>query len=199
VGITLGGISAIFLLLMANMVTFNFHIPSIAFLFFLILAVTIRSVYLYHHMPLRIIVLKKRKAGIIFGLFSLFILLISISQMHVFQARVLYNQYRDSKNAYFLKKAIELDPSNAGYRYALAQEYFKNIKDHGNEAMELCLSAVELNPTNPWYHIGLAWIAYRLGNRSVSPKRELSIALKLDPTNPYIKAYIKKWGNYALF
>ncbi len=199
IGITLGGISAILLLLMSNMVTFNLHIPCIAFLFFLVLAIIMRSVYLYHHIPLKTIVLKKRKAGIILGLFSLFILFVFISQMHIFQARAIYHQYQNTKDLYFLKKAIELDPSNAGYRYILAQEYFKDIENHGDDALRLSLSAVQLNPTNPWYHIGLAWISYRLGRTSISPKRELSIALRLDPTNPRIKAYIKKWGNYVLF
>lgn len=199
VGITLGGISAIFLLLMDNMITFNLHIPSIAFLFFLILAITIRSVYLYHHIPLVRITLKKKKAVIILAAFSLIVIFISISQINMCQAKALYNQYRTTNDISFLKRAIKLDPSRAGYRYALAQEYFKDVKGNGNEALKLCLSAVELNPTNPWYHIGLAWIAYKLGNTTISPERELSIALKLDPTNPLVKKYIKKWKGYATF
>jgi len=46
VGITLGGIIGLASILMHNTVEFNFHIPAISFLFFLTLAITLRSVYL---------------------------------------------------------------------------------------------------------------------------------------------------------
>jgi len=114
------------------------------------------------------------------------------------RAATLFNQYRSTKNISFLKKAIKLDPLHAKYRYVLAQAYFKDIKNHGDEALKLCFSAIKLNPTNPWYHAGLAWIAYKLNNTDISPQKHISIALKLDHTNPRLKRYLKKWGYHAL-
>ncbi len=199
VGIGLGGMVAIFSLLMDNMVTFNLHIPAISFIFFLILGITVRTVFLYHHAPVKKIVLKKKKAVFILGFICLIFVFIINYQMDIFKADRMFTEYKKTKDFGLLKTAIKLDPTNAGYYYALAQEYFKDTNIHGYEALKLCMSAVRLNPTNPWYHIGLAWIAYKLDYKFVCPKKELALALRLDPTNPYIKKYLKKWDIHANF
>lgn len=197
VGITLGGISAISLLFMGNTFTFNLHIPAIAFTFFLIMALTIRSVFLYHHIPIKVVVLKKKKAFFILGAIVFLILIVIRSQMHIFEAKSLYKQYKDTKQLFFLEKAVEIDPDNAFYKYVLAIKYAKT--DHLREALKLCICAVKLNPTNPWYHLGLAWIAYIAKEDSISPKKELELALKLDPTNPLVKKYVENWRRYGIF
>ena len=196
-GITLGGISSMFLLFMGNAFTFNLHIPAIAFTFFLIMALTTRSVFLYHRIPMKVLILKKKKALFTFSTIVLLIFVTIRSQLHTFEADSLYRQYKNTKQLFFLEKATELDPGNAFYKYNLAMEYAKaeRLKD----AIRLCISAVELNPTNPWYHLGLAWLAYMTKETRISPKKELELALKLDPTNPIVKRYIEKWRKHDLF
>ena len=196
-GITLGGISSMFLLFMGNAFTFNLHIPAIAFTFFLIMALTTRSVFLYHRIPMKVLILKKKKALFTFSTIALLIFVTIRLQLHTLEADSLYRQYKNTKQLFFLEKATELDPGNAFYKYNLAMEYAKaeRLKD----AIRLCISAVELNPTNPWYHLGLAWLAYMTKETRISPKKELELALKLDPTNPIVKRYIEKWRKHDLF
>ena len=195
VGISLGGISSISLLFMANLYTFNLHIPAISFLFFFVLALTMRSVFLYHHFPIKVISLKKKKAFALIFIFSLVFFTMIKDQVNVFKAEGLYRQYEETKELYFLKKASDLDPKNPIYKYALALEYAKKGKE--KEAIDLCLSAIRLDPTNPWYHLALAWISYVTNNSSISFKKELYLALKLDPTNPLVKRYVRRWKNVA--
>ncbi len=197
VGITIGGISAISLLLMANAFTFNLHIPAIAFTFFLIMALTIRSAFLYHHIPMKVVILKKKKAFFILSAIVFLLIIVIRSQMHIFEAKNLYKKYENTKQAFLLEKAVETDPDNAFYKYVLAMRYAR--MNRSKEALKLCISAVKLNPTNPWYHLGLAWIAYVTRESSISPKKELELALRLDPTNPVVKRYIKNWRKYGIF
>ncbi len=200
VGISLGGISAISLLLMANLYTFNLHIPAISFLFFFIMAITIRSVFLYHHFPIRIISLKKKKAFISFIGFCLIFIILIKNQLNIFKAESLYNQYKQTKRLYFLKKAAQLDSNNPVYKYVLALEYVKKDKvKYGKRARDLCISAIRLNPTNPWYHLALVWVSYVTNDKSIPFKKELSLALKLDPTNPSIKRYVRRWKKYVAY
>jgi tetratricopeptide (TPR) repeat protein len=146
---------------------------------------------------MKVLILKKKKALFTFSTIALLIFVTIRLQLHTLEADSLYRQYKNTKQLFFLEKATELDPGNAFYKYNLAMEYAKaeRLKD----AIRLCISAVELNPTNPWYHLGLAWLAYMTKETRISPKKELELALKLDPTNPIVKRYIEKWRKHDLF
>ncbi len=196
VGITLGGLAAICSILMHSLAEFNFHIPAISFLFFLTMGLILRSVYLYYPVPEKKIKIKKEK--FLFISAFIFILLVALvsKQISMFKAEVMFNKYLRTKDVTYLKKAVDLNPGKGKYLYALIQEYIPDIEKHKKEVITLCLNTIKINPTNPFYHLTAAWVGLRLNEPSVFPELHISVAERLDPTNPYVKKVVRllrKW------
>lgn len=86
--------------------------------------------------------------------------------------------------------AMRIAPKNAEYHFRLAQSL---LKDPGPSNLNLALKqlrhAVTLNRYNARYHQSLGWLYANLGYLAKA-REELSLAIKLDPTNPFrLQAY----------
>jgi O-antigen ligase len=75
--------------------------------------------------------------------------------------------------------------------------------DYGFKALDSYFRALQLQPTNAWYHFSLGWISTQLSlllknsinsMNSINPGKEFSLAVMLDPTNKYLRDYVKKWS-----
>ncbi len=85
-------------------------------------------------------------------------------------------------------------------------QFKEKTLDYGLKAFDSYCQAVKLQPTNGWYHLCLGWIIDRLSKlatlQSINSKnlvnsakalQEFNIAVMLDPTNDYLRNYVKKW------
>jgi tetratricopeptide (TPR) repeat protein len=122
----------------------------------------------------------------------------------------------------FLNKTLSVDPSNAEYHYELGRLYTQMMGEswkggewrlengkwvfdpgekslnYGLKAMDSYSNAINLQPTNAWYHLSLGWIIDNLSifghNNKLYAQAadEYRLAIILDPNNRYIKACLAK-------
>ena len=104
-----------------------------------------------------------------------------------------------------LHKAQKLAPGNALPHYLLAKAYErKALASRGLEEQTVFFdiatreyrAAINLEPTNAWYHLGLGWVYLVLSERDHTlkehAKKEFEIAERLAPNNKNIQRYLKK-------
>jgi len=85
-------------------------------------------------------------------------------------------------------------------------QFKEKTLDYGLKTFDSYYQAVKLQPTNGWYHLCLGWIIDQLSKlatlQSINSKnlvnsakalQEFNIAVMLDPTNDYLRNYVKKW------
>jgi tetratricopeptide (TPR) repeat protein/tRNA A-37 threonylcarbamoyl transferase component Bud32 len=85
-----------------------------------------------------------------------------------------------------LRKAVELEPNNAYFHYALCSLYadWLDVRLRGQPlAVEHGQKAVELEPDNPKYHAGLAY-AYKWQGNLQAAREACAQALSLDANQP---------------
>lgn len=89
---------------------------------------------------------------------------------------------------YFLAKAYE--------QMALAQRERKDRDTFLDNVAEEYKTAINLEPTYAWYHLGLGWTYLILSERDPSlqayAKKEFEIAARLAPNNPDIQSYLRQ-------
>lgn len=104
-----------------------------------------------------------------------------------------------------LRRAKRLAPGYAPPHYLLAKAYEQMALAQGEEegravflnmAAQEYRAAIKLEPTSPWYHLGLGWVYLVLSERDysvkASAKLEFDTAARLAPKNPDIQDYIKE-------
>ena len=94
---------------------------------------------------------------------------------------MLYAQGSTTEAIETLKKALEIDPSNANALNSLGFIYGEESLDFPR-GIQMCRQAVELNPRNPAYLDSLGWVLYRAGDLAEA-KASLRRALDLAPGN----------------
>jgi hypothetical protein len=103
-----------------------------------------------------------------------------------------------------LQQAQELSPGYALPHYLLAKAYEQMaLAQRGEEAKAVFLdlaareykTAIDLQPTSAWYHLGLGWAYLVLSERDhtvqADAKREFEIAAQLAPKDPTIQRYLR--------
>ncbi|MEA3386353.1 MAG: O-antigen ligase family protein [Thermodesulfobacteriota bacterium] len=187
-GITLGAVTGAVFILLQNMVTFNFHIPANAMLFFIILGLTV--VVVHPSIPVRNISFHPRMKSAVY--FMMFILLagFAVTVVNAYQGEKYFKLYKRSTGPMIpqdLIKSIDCDLSNAAFHYELGRYYAKamskcwkdgnwkyvkgkwifepgkNTSSNGMMALDSFFQAVILQPTNAWYHFNLGWMVEQLG------------------------------------
>lgn len=104
-----------------------------------------------------------------------------------------------------LHRAKKLAPGYALPHYFSAKAYEQMaLAQRGQEAQTIFFdlaareykTAIRLQPTSAWYHLGLGWVYLILSERDFSfkagAKRELDLAARLAPKNPDIQDYINE-------
>ena len=195
----------------------------------------------FSSLPTRTLTLKPRMKLALYPLTVILFFSLSITVIKTYLAFHNFQHYQNSMNPTNLLSAVALDPSNASYRYEMGQYYARKMResskegtwklvkgklvfepgektlDYGLKALDSYFRAIELQPTNGWYHLDLGWFLSQLsvlspqssgGNQeqrtknrepnlnsmsSITPGNELSLAVRLDPNNSYIKDYVSKW------
>ncbi len=187
-GITLGGVTGAVFILLQNMVTFNFHIPANAMLFFIILGLTV--VVVHSSIPVRNISLHPRMKLAVYPMMFILLAGLAVTVVSAYQGEKYFKLYKRSTSQMIsqdLIKSIDCDPSDAACHYELGRYYAKAMskcckegnwkyvkgkwvfepgKDafsNGLTALDSYFQAVTLQPTNAWYHFNLGWIVEQLG------------------------------------
>ena len=115
------------------------------------------------------------------------------------------SSWADADTLSLLHKAKDLAPGYALPHYYLAKAYEQmtfTATDNQAAAAFLDLAArayktaIDLEPTYAWYHVGLGWVYVILSERDPSwlahAKRKFEIASKLAPKDPHVQKYLKK-------
>ena len=187
-GITLGGVTGAVFILLQNMVTFNFHIPANAMLFFIILGLTV--VVVHPSIPVRNISLHPRMKSAVYPMMIILLAGLAVTVVSAHQGEKCFELYKRSTGPMIpqcLIKSIDCDPSDAACHCELGRYYAKAMskcckdgnwkyvkgkwvfepgKDasiNGLMALDSFFQAVILQPTNAWYHFNLGWIVEQLG------------------------------------
>jgi len=186
-GITLGGVTGAVFILLQNMVTFNFHIPANAMLFFIILGLTV--VVVHSSIPVRNISLHPRMKLAVYPMMFILLAGLAVTVVSAYQGEKYFKLYKRSTSPMIpqdLIKSIDCDPSDAACHYELGRYYAKAMskcckegnwkyvngkwdfepgKDafsNGLMALDSYFQAVILQPANAWYHFNLGWIVEQL-------------------------------------
>ncbi|MDL1958520.1 MAG: O-antigen ligase family protein [Deltaproteobacteria bacterium] len=187
IGITLGGVTGAVFILLQSMVTFNFHIPANAMLFFIILGLT--TVVVNPSIPTRTISLRSRMKLAVYPLMFILLAVLAVTVVSAYQGEKHFKLYKSSTGPmipHTLIKSIACDPSHAACHYELGRYYaramskcckegkweyvkgkwvFEPGKDafsNGLMALDSYFQAVILQPANAWYHFNLGWIIEQL-------------------------------------
>ncbi len=187
-GITLGAVTGAVFILLQNMVTFNFHIPANAMLFFIILGLTV--VVVHRSVPTRNISLHPRMKLAVYPLMFILMAGLAVTIVSAYQGEKYFKLYKRSTSptrTQNLIKSIDCDPSNASSHCELGRSYAKAMSkcckdgnwkyvkgkwvfepgkdgfNNGLMALDSYFQAVTLQPTNAWYHFNLGWIVEQLG------------------------------------
>jgi O-antigen ligase len=187
-GIALGGVTGAVFLLLHSTVTFNFHIPANAMLFFIILGLT--TVVVNPSVTTRTFALRSRMKPTMYTLMFVPLAGLAVTVVGAYQGEKYFNLYKRSTGPVIeqtLAKSIAWDPSNAAFHYELGRHHamamskcfregnWKHLKGewvfepgkdafmNGLKALDSYFQAVILQPTNAWYHFNLGWIVKELG------------------------------------
>ena len=187
-GITLGAVTGAVFILLQNMVTFNFHIPANAMLFFIILGLTV--VVVHPSIPTRTISLHPRMKSAVYPLMFILLACLAVTVVSAYRGEKYFELYKRSTSRMIpqdLIKSIDCDPSDAAYHYELGRYYAKamnkcckegkwkyvkgkwvfepgkDASSNGLMALDSFFQALILQPTNAWYHFNLGWIIEQLG------------------------------------
>jgi O-antigen ligase len=111
----------------------------------------------------------------------------------------------DTETLSRLRRTKRIAPSYSVPCYLQAKAYeqiaLAQPSDHGraaflNLAMQEYRTAIDLEPTNPWYHIALGWVYLALSGNKADMKahanQQFEIASYLAPGNRGVQAYIEK-------
>jgi O-antigen ligase len=186
-GITIGGVTGAVFILLQNMVTFNFHIPANAMLFFIILGIT--TVVVHPSIPVRNISFHPGMKLAVYPLMCILLAGLAVTVVSAYQGEKYFKLYKRSTGQMIpqnLIKSIDCDPSDAAYHCELGRYYSKAMskcwkegkweyvkgkwvfepgKDafgNGLMALDSFSQTVILQPTNAWYHFNLGWIIDQL-------------------------------------
>ncbi|MCX5641979.1 MAG: O-antigen ligase family protein [Candidatus Omnitrophica bacterium] len=89
--------------------------------------------------------------------------------------------------------AFRLEPQNGRFHYLVGQSYLDSPADSNlNQALPYFLGAVRLDPYNAKYRQSLGWLYANLGYLGLA-KKELGLAVQLDPTNPARQKAYQDW------
>jgi hypothetical protein len=188
-GITLGAVTAAVFILLQNMVTFNFHIPANAMLFFIILGLAV-VVVVHPSIPVRNISLHPGMKSAAYAMMFILSAGLAVTVVSAYQGEKYFKLYKGSTGPMMvpqdLMKSIDCDPSYAARHYELGRYYaramskcckegnWKYVKgkwvfetgedasNNGLMALDSYFQAVILQPTNAWYHFNLGWIVKQL-------------------------------------
>jgi len=187
-GITLGAVTGAVFILLQNMVTFNFHIPANAMLFFIILGLT--TVVVHPFIPVRNISLHPRMKLAVYPMIFILLAGLAVTVVSAYQGEKYFELYKRSTGPMIpqdLIKSIDRDPSDAAFHYELGRYYAKamskcwkdgnwkyvkskwvfepgkDVSNNGMMALNSFFQAVILQPTNAWYHFNLGWMVEQLG------------------------------------
>ena len=188
-GITLGAVTGAVFILLQNMVTFNFHIPANAMLFFIILGLTV--VVVHPSIPARNLSLHPRMKLAVYPIMCILLAGLAVTVVSAYQGEKYFKLYKRSTGPMMIPqdliKSIDCDPSDAACHCELGRYYAKAMskcckegnwkyvkgkwvfepgKDafsNGLTALDSYFQAVTLQPTNAWYHFNLGWIVEQLG------------------------------------
>ncbi len=94
------------------------------------------------------------------------------------------------------RRALEIDPSQAGAKRAMAKYYLSQGRDLSegglfNEAVRSYRKVLEMVPMSPKAHLGLGIIYFQQGD-IFRARQELKAAFKLDPYDKEVKKYLEK-------
>ena len=89
--------------------------------------------------------------------------------------------------------ALRLEPQNGRFHYLVGQSYLDSPETSSpNQALPYFLGAVRLDPYNAKYRQSLGWLYANLGYLDRA-KKELRLAVQLDPTNPTRQKAYQDW------
>ena len=94
------------------------------------------------------------------------------------------------------RKAVELDPQDAGARYALGRIYTAR-REH-NQAIPELIRAIEFNPSYAWAHFALG-MAYATSGRPEDAIEPIEAAMRLSPHDPFLGQFMVHLGSAYLF
>jgi len=215
IGMSIGVFGSLASLFVHSFVDFNLHIPAIAILGSIILALSI-AILNYRqdkitfensiHNPLS--AERHPLSALRYSFYAITVVLSIIYMMASARPAIADHYFRNSKHEIQnTKLAIKLDSSNAAYHYQLGKLYSKRYTvDDIQYALEEFKKAVELNPTNSKYHQSIAWtygiladLSRTLNVRQTSFNRytkydvrytslahkHFQQAIRFEPNNPY--------------
>jgi len=204
---TLGCIISISAFILHSLLDFVFHVPADALLFFIILALAFRTVYLKHEqnllpVPKFEISLSAPARGAVIGAIFLSLCFFESLVWRRYQAETIFQDNKKEGLSFRnplreIDMAIELNSLKADYYIRRADLLVGAAADEGHLSQPLLMAkrdylhSVSLNPVRADYHLRLGWI-YGMLDDSESEEKEFKKAILLDPKNRDIESYVEK-------
>ncbi len=196
--IGLAALSSIFSILIHSIFDFNFHIPSNALLFSVLVAIA----YLSTSDKTKEIVISNKlykRSRIIFSLLLIVLLLASISfvskpyiaEKYIETAKQEANAKQYTLAIRDINKAIHAETNNAAHYVSMADVLVRNSKDSSIDSLKNSMMlaaldqfeiALERNPNYGYYHLKRAYLLNSLG-REESAKEAYKSAILCSPTS----------------
>jgi tetratricopeptide (TPR) repeat protein/O-antigen ligase len=217
-GLIVGGLSSIGAGVVHALVDFNFHIPAIAVLFTIIIAITVIGHLSYSNLEQTALNkpdFRKVKIPIVFRVASAIclFLIVGLSGISIIRPCIADNYYQNGmklEEELFWEEAIEkyqsainLSSGNSDYFYALGNVYAKRMKltkatgmqkSYYKLAFDAYDQAIKLCPTYGDYHLALGSLNEIMGNMKEA-KTIFTKAISLDPNNAF---YHRIYGGFCL-
>lgn len=222
-GIVIGGLCSVGANAVHNLVEFNIHIPAIALLLVIIIALAYlpsmsyatdrRSVSLLNnetnvpkrkiHLSVPVRIIGFVCLFLIVGFSAIFILRPYDAESAYYEGMVLENNLEWDKAAEKFQLAINTSPGNSDYFYALGNIYTKKVnitkrfgvnKKWAEQALDAYFHSIEICPTDGDLHLVIGSLYEIIGNKKDS-ETFFTKAISLDPNNAF---YHKTYGSFCL-
>jgi O-antigen ligase/tetratricopeptide (TPR) repeat protein len=193
INLTIGGLSSLFVIFIFSFSDFNLHIPANAVLLCIIIGLITTVVNLRPKLGESVTLFQKKTLSLnpkiriaLYPLGIISFMTLSILVIKPFLAERNFGFSLKAKSSKgkieYLKRSIELQPSDARYYYSLAQLYGEKEGDW-ILALNHFRQATSLNPNSAQYYQGLG-LAYAHLGREQETIRYLKKATQLEPNNP---------------